>query len=105
MFQAFLQDLRFSLRQLRRTPGFAAVAILTLALGLGANTAVFSAMNALIALPAGAGTRATGLPSHGRSSAQRATNRQLAPTPSLSGGQLVAGAARIVTRPDRGPAL
>src|SRR5436305_4238953 len=46
-----LHDLRHSLRLLRRTPGFSLVAIAILTLGIGANTAVFSLVNALVLQP------------------------------------------------------
>ena len=51
--ETFLQDLRYAFRQLRRSPGFALTAILTLTMAISANVVVFGVVNALVlhALP------------------------------------------------------
>src|SRR4051812_32978721 len=50
-FETTMQDVRYGLRLLKRSPGFAAIAVLTIGLGIGANSAIFSVINGVVRKP------------------------------------------------------
>ncbi len=79
MLESLMQDVRFAFRWLRRSPGFAIVAVLTLAIGIGFNTAIFSLVDALLLrpLPVRAGSELVSVYTSGSDGGQYATSSYL----------------------------
>ena len=81
--ESLARDLRYGVRQLRRSPGFALTAILTLALGIAANVIVFGVLNALLLRPLNVAWRRQ--PLSGGAAARRATGTNPIPITSITG--------------------
>ena len=95
MMDTFIHDLRHALRLWRRSPGFAATVALVLAVGIGANAAMFSILNALLFSPLpGRGADLVGVYSHDRTSPDDYRRRRRLPDVSEAGPTALISRAR-----------